>query len=80
MTQRDPVHEIAVLAPDHRVGTDGTVTVSLFGQGRMFKRRAIKRAGTPESSEECWLVAELGDVRVYQRDMQIIVTRQDMNP
>ena len=80
MAQRDPVHEVQVLSDDHRIGTDGTITVSMFGQGRMFKRRAIKRAGTQDASEECWLVAELGDVRVYQRGTQVIITRQDMNP
>lgn len=75
------VHEIATDEAGIRYGTDGAITVTLLDpDGRMFKRRAIKSAGTPEAREECWLVAELDGVRVYQQGAHVIVTRQDINP
>jgi len=46
----------------------------------MFKRRAVKGAGSENAQEVCWLVAEIDGVRLYQNGNQIILTRQDMNP
>lgn len=62
------------------VGSDGVVTVTMLEPGRMFKRRAVKAAGTPDARLECWLVAELNGVRVYQRGNEVVVTTQDLNP
>lgn len=78
----DTVHEITTDEHGNQHGTDGVVTVSLIarGQGRMFKRRAVKAAGTPAAHETCWLVAELNGVRVYQRGLYVIVTTEDLNP
>jgi hypothetical protein len=73
------MHEITTDDHGTRHGTDGQITVSLREKdGRMFKRRAIRMA--PEASEECWLVAEVDGVRVYQQGFQIIVTREDLWP
>lgn len=74
------VHEITTDEHGNRHGTDGSITVSLIGEGRMFKRRAVKGAGSENAQEVCWLVAEIDGVRLYQNGNQIILTRQDMNP
>ncbi len=74
------VHEITTDEHGNRHGTDGNITVSLIGEGRMFKRRAVKGAGSENAQEVCWLVAEIDGVRLYQNGNQIILTRQDMNP
>jgi hypothetical protein len=74
------VHEITRDDLGNQIGTDGTITVSLIGEGRMFKRRAVKGAGSENAQEVCWLVAEIDGVRLYQNGNQIILTRQDMNP
>jgi hypothetical protein len=75
-----PVHEITRDEHGHQVGTDGTLTVSLIGDGRMFKRRAVRHVGSGESEEVCWLVAELDGVRVYQAGAHVVVTKEDLNP
>jgi hypothetical protein len=74
------VHEITIDKQGNQIGTDGNITVSLIGEGRMFKRRAVKGAGSENAQEVCWLVAEIDGVRLYQNGNQIILTRQDMNP
>lgn len=74
------VHEITRDDLGNQIGTDGTITVSLIGEGRMFKRRAVKGAGSENAQEVCWLVAELDGVRVYQQGANVIVTREDMYP
>lgn len=72
-------HEIVVDPDGTQHGTDGDVTVTLQG-GRMFKRRAIKAAGTERAYEVSFLVAELNGVRVYQSGRDVIVTTQDLYP
>jgi hypothetical protein len=75
------IHEIITDEHGVRHGTDGIVTVSLRQDtGRMFKRRAIRRAGSEQAEETCWLVVELNGVRVYQQGGQVIVTTEDLNP
>ena len=74
------VHEITRDDLGNQIGTDGNITVSLIGEGRMFKRRAVKGAGSENAQEVCWLVAVIDGVRLYQTGNQIILTRQDMNP
>ena len=74
------VHEITTDEHGNRHGMDGNIIVSLIGEGRMFKRRAVKGAGSENAQEVCWLVAEIDGVRLYQNGNQIILTRQDMNP
>lgn len=76
----NPVHEITADEAGNRHGTDGRITVTLIGPGRMFKRRAVKGVGSGESTEVCWLVAELDGVRVYQHGNNVIVTRDEMHP
>ena len=74
------VHEITRDDHGNQIGTDGQITVSLIGDGRMFKRRAVKGVGTEGAQEVCWLVCEMDGVRVYQQGNNIVVTRKDMNP
>lgn len=74
------VHEITIDKQGNQIGTDGQITVSLIGDGRMFKRRAVKGVGTEGAQEVCWLVCEMDGVRVYQQGNNIVVTRKDMNP
>lgn len=73
------VHEIAAM-DGQTVGTDGSITVTLMGEGRMFKRRAIKRAGSESAEEVCWLVAEMDGVKVYQSGNNIVISKEDMYP
>ena len=73
-------HEIVVDPDGTQHGTDGDVTVTMQGEGRMFKRRAIKAAGTESAYEVSFLVAELNGVRVYQSGRDVIVTTQDLYP
>lgn len=73
-------HEITRDDHGNQIGTDGRITVSLLGEGRMFKRRGIKNFGSGVASEVCWLVAELDGVRVYQEGNNVIVTREDLYP
>jgi hypothetical protein len=78
---RDPVHAITTTPEGVRIGSDGATTVSLMEpDGRMFRRRAVKNAGTQSASELCWLVVELDGVRVFQRGSDVIVTRANMYP
>ena len=74
------IHEITVDDHGNHHGTDGIITVTLHGEGRMFKRRAIKGVGSDTSTEESWLVAELDGVRVYQQGVSVVVTKEDMYP
>jgi hypothetical protein len=74
------IHEITRDANGHQIGSDGTISVSLIGDGRMFKRRAIKGVGSGSQEEVSWLVTELNGVRVYQNGMNVIVTTEDLNP
>jgi hypothetical protein len=74
------VHEITVDKYGSQIGTDGELTVSLIGEGRMFKRRAVKGVGSGSAEEVCWLVAEIDGVRLYQSGKNIILTKQDINP
>ena len=74
------VHEIAVDEAGNLHGTDGKITVTLMGGGRMFKRRAVKGVGSGDSQQICWLVAELDGVYVYQQGTSVIVMNQDILP
>ncbi len=74
------VHEIAVDEAGNLHGTDGKITVTLMGGGRMFKRRAVKGVGSGDSQQICWLVAELDGVYVYQQGNSVIVMKQDILP
>ena len=74
------VHEITRDDHGNQIGTDGIITVSLIGEGRMFKRRAVKAAGSESAQEVCWLVAEIDGVRLYQQGNNVVFTKQDLNP
>lgn len=74
------IHEITTDERGNQIGTDGSITVSLIGEGRMFKRRAVKGAGSENAQEVCWLVAEIDGVRLYQQGNNVVFTKQDMNP
>lgn len=66
-----------------RVASNGTTAVQLLepaGEGRMFRRRAVRGVGGPAPQPVEWLVVELDDVRVYVDQGNVIVTRQDLRP
>ena len=48
------------------------------GESRLFKRRAIKKCEGKETKFDSILIGELDGVRVYVRDNQIIMTKQDL--
>jgi len=62
------------------------IGVSLLGDGagRLFKRNAIKRAGTPQARKVQWLVAELDGVFAYVHAeagrVSVVVTRRELYP
>ena len=64
----------------------GLVVTLLDRDGRLFRRRAVKRLGTPAAEKAELLVAELDGVRIYARaasagrPAQIVVTRRDLQP
>lgn len=67
----------------HRVATNGAASVVLMAphtDGRLFRRRAIKHAGSPNAEQVEWAVAELDGVRVYVDGSSVIVTRDDLYP
>ena len=68
---------------EQRVASNGAQTMVLKApadDGRLFRRRGIKRAGTPEAANVEWSVAELDGVRVYFDGQAVIVTREDLWP
>jgi hypothetical protein len=72
--------EIQALPEAGYVATNGTQTVQLLeGEGRVFRRRAVKLGSDGASSVE-WCVVELDGVRVYVDGDNVIVTREDMYP
>jgi len=65
-----------------RIGTNGKgVTIRLEpANGRIFKRRAIKGAGSAAARMVEWLVVELDAVKVYVDGTNVVVTYEDRNP
>jgi hypothetical protein len=52
----------------------------LEGDGRLFRRRAVKGLGSEQPAVVEWIVAELAGVRVYYDGLQVVVTRRDITP
>lgn len=54
------------------------------GKSKLHKRRAIKKAGTPQAYEVEWMVAHLNGVNVFIHDdegrVTIMVTDKDLKP
>lgn len=50
-------------------GSNGHAGMTVERGGRMWKRRAIKRALSPSPVEEQWLVGELDGVRSYIKEI-----------
>lgn len=86
-----PLAQSALILP---AGTDG-VHEMLSGDGaarvtvlpdvqprQLFRRRAIKKAGTPDAYSVEWVVVELADgTRIYvEGAANVVVTRKDMMP
>ena len=64
-----------------KVATNGAVLLSLpDADGRVFRRRAVKNAGTADAQQVEWAVAELDGVRVYVDGQNVVVTRADLSP
>lgn len=73
--------EIAPLPDGGRTATNGAATITLLdSDGLIFRRRAIKRAGTEQAQQVEWAVAELHGVRVYFDGVNVLVTTRDMQP
>lgn len=51
-----------------------------FDQGKIFMRRAVKQALTPDAKHVNWMVGELNGVRVYCDGTSIIMTTLDLWP
>ena len=77
----DPVPFDIAEHPDRRVASNGVATLSLLDAGgQVFRRRAVKGAGTPEARRVEWVVAELDGVRVYFDGQHVVVSKEDLYP
>lgn len=73
--------EITASPAGGKIATNGSVLISLpEADGRLFRRRAVKNAGTEAMQSVEWAVAELDGVRVYVDGQSVIVTRADLSP
>ena len=64
-----------------QVATNGKTTFTLMDEaGRVFRRRAVRGAGTENAKRVEWVVAELNGVRVYFDGENVVVTTQDITP
>jgi hypothetical protein len=66
-----------------RVASNGVATLTLQSASdtaRLFRRRAVKGAGSDQAQAIEWIVAELDGVRVYFDGVHVVVTREDLNP
>ena len=80
IAEADPF-EIVALEPHGKAASNGKTTVCLAEKdGRMFRRRAVKKIGSAEAHSIEWLVVELDGVKVYVDKENIVVTRRNMNP
>ena len=63
--------------------SNSSIAMTVQG-GRLFKRNAIKQAGSPGAFKVQWLVGELDGVRVYVKDtgeaVHLIMTKADLYP
>jgi len=55
-----------------------SISVLNDGDSKIFKRRAIKGVGSGNATFHSVLVAELDGVRVYIKDNDIILTKQNL--
>lgn len=68
-------------AEGRRIASNGTQTIQVTEpDGRIFRRRAVKRVGTEAPQHIEWAVAEVDGLRVYFDGSNVIVSRQDLNP
>lgn len=64
-----------------RFASNGAQTLQMTeSDGRVFRRRAVKRVGAGEPLHVEWVVAEVAGVRVYFDGSNVIVSRLDLNP
>lgn len=63
-----------------QVATNGTATLTLRGEGRVFRRRAIKAFGTEAARPVEWAVGELNGVRAYFDGTHVVLTTEDLMP
>jgi hypothetical protein len=56
------------------------MVTALDPEARVFRRRAVKNAGSPEAYPVEWCVVEQDGVRVYCDGMNVVVTKQDLSP
>jgi hypothetical protein len=79
----DPDYALA-FEPGQKHGSNGSLSMSVLGQGQLYKRRAVKRAGSPAAQNLTWLVGELDGVRCYgitlDSGMHVVLTREDLVP
>lgn len=65
---------------DAQIATNGVASVTLLDAGRVFRRRAVKGAGTEQARRVEWAVVELNGVFVYFDGTNAVVTTQDLTP
>ena len=80
-----PDYEIAKQDDGTHIASNGAVSLSVPSDGRIFKRRAIKRALSDKPEQVTWLVGEYRDVRIYAIDdelggVHLVLTGEDLLP
>lgn len=86
-----PLSQPALILPADTDGTremlsgDGAARVTCLADvqpRQLFKRRAVKRAGTPQAYSVEWVVVELADgTRVYvEGACNVVATKKDIMP
>lgn len=64
-----------------QIATNGVASLTVLDEsGQVFRRRAVKGAGTEQSRRVEWAVAELNGVRVYFDGLNVLVTTLDLQP
>lgn len=76
----DPVPFEITCESGVQIATNGSASVTLLDDGRVFRRRAVKGAGTEQARRVEWAVAELNGVFVYFDGTNVVVTMKDLTP
>lgn len=62
------------------IASNGVTALVLRGEGRVFRRRAVRPFAQEGEQHVEWAVAEMDGVRVYFDGHSVIVTKEDLRP
>jgi len=69
-------------ADDNKVAANSETTVTLIGDGKQFRRRAVKKdMATGDVTHVEWVITEVDGVRVYVNAQgHVVLSKQDLWP